>query len=41
MRRHTPWVDFSNLPASANRSYAAFPTDYRRLPTVSFVIPNL
>ena len=41
VRRHNPWVDFSNVPASANRPYEAFPRSYRRLPTVSFVVPNL
>jgi hypothetical protein len=41
VRRHNPWVNFSNLPAAANQPYTAFPKDYRKLPTVSFVIPNL
>lgn len=41
VRRHNPWVNFSNVPASANRPLTAFPSDYRKLPTVSFVIPNL
>jgi len=41
VRRHNPWVNFSNVPASANRSLTAFPKDYRALPDVSFVIPNL
>ncbi len=41
VRRHSPWVNFSNVPAEANQPYTAFPADYRRLPTVSFVIPNL
>lgn len=41
VRRHNPWVNFSNVPASANQPYTAFPHDYRALPTVSFVIPNL
>jgi phosphatidylinositol-3-phosphatase len=39
--KHNPWVDFSNIPSSANLPYRDFPTDYARLPTVSFVIPNL
>jgi phospholipase C len=40
-RKHNPWVDFpSNVPASDNRTMAAFPTNYGSLPTVSFVIPN-
>jgi acid phosphatase len=41
VRRHSPWVNFSNLPAATNQPYAALPRDYRRLPTVSFVTPNL
>ncbi|MGA5299767.1 alkaline phosphatase family protein [Nucisporomicrobium flavum] len=41
VRRHNPWVNFSNVPASANRPYTAFPGNYSKLPTVSFVIPNL
>ncbi|MBU2667991.1 alkaline phosphatase family protein [Actinoplanes bogorensis] len=41
VRRHNPWVNFANVPATANRPYTDFPSDYRRLPTLSFVIPNL
>lgn len=40
-RRHNPWVDFTNVPATDNRTFADFPDDYTKLPTVSFVIPNL
>lgn len=40
-RAHNPWADFSNVPASSNKTFASFPAGYRRLPTVSFVIPNL
>jgi acid phosphatase len=40
-RKHAPWVDFTAVPASANRSLSDLPTDFRRLPTVSFVVPNL
>jgi acid phosphatase len=40
-RDHNPWVDFSNVPASANQPFTAFPKDYARLPTVSFVMPDL
>ncbi|MBX6356944.1 MAG: acid phosphatase [Micromonosporaceae bacterium] len=39
--KHNPWVDFTNIPPSANLPYRDLPTDYSRLPTVSFVIPNL
>ena len=41
-RKHNPWVDFSNMPASANQPFTAFrSTSYAQLPTVSFVVPNL
>jgi hypothetical protein len=40
-RKHNPWVDFDNVPAASNQPYTAFPTDYAKLPTVSYVIPNL
>jgi acid phosphatase len=41
VRRHNPWVNFNNVPAAANQPYTAFPSDYRRLPTVAFVTPDL
>jgi len=41
VRSHNPWVDFSNVPTASNLTFASFPKDYRRLPTVSFVVPNL
>jgi hypothetical protein len=41
-RKHNPWVDFtSSVPAADNRTFAAFPSQYTSLPTVSFVVPNL
>lgn len=40
-RRHVPWSDFTDLPASVNRPMSAFPSDPDRLPAVSFVIPDL
>lgn len=40
-RKHNPWADFANLPASVNQPLSALPADFARLPTVSFVIPNL
>jgi hypothetical protein len=40
-RKHNPWVDFTDVPASANQPFTAFPSDYARLPTVSFVVPDL
>jgi hypothetical protein len=40
-RKHNPWVNFSNVPSSANMPLTSFPKDYSKLPTVSFVIPNM
>jgi hypothetical protein len=40
-RKHNPWVDFANLPASVNQPLSAMPTDYADLPTVAFVVPDL
>lgn len=40
VRKHNPWVDFDNVPASSNLTYAAFPSDFSKLPTVSVVVPN-
>jgi len=40
-RKHNPWADFANLPASVNKPMSAFPSDFAALPTVCFVIPNL
>ena len=40
-RKHNPWVDFSNLPATTNQPFSAFLRDFDSLPVVSFVIPNL
>jgi hypothetical protein len=41
VRSHNPWVGFSNVPAASNQTFDSFPKDYARLPTVSFVVPNL
>ncbi|MFE2379384.1 chitosanase [Streptomyces sp. NPDC059398] len=40
-RKHNGWVDFANTPASSNLGFDRFPSDYGKLPTVSFVTPNL
>jgi acid phosphatase len=40
-RKHNPWVNFPNVPASDNRTLSSFSSNYAALPTVSFVIPNL
>src|SRR6476620_6642595 len=40
-RRHNPWVDFTSVSSRANQPLSALPADYARLPTVSFVVPNV
>jgi hypothetical protein len=41
-RKHAPWTDFSNIPASVGEPFSGFPSrDFARLPTVSFVVANL
>ncbi|MBX5437180.1 MAG: acid phosphatase [Alicyclobacillaceae bacterium] len=40
-RKHCPWVNFTNVPPADNRPFTQFPKDFSKLPTVSFVIPNL
>jgi hypothetical protein len=41
-RQLSPWAAFSNVPASLSRPFASFPSnDFSRLPTVSFVIPDM
>src|SRR5258707_10260492 len=40
-RKHPPWVNFSNVPASANQPFTSFPTDFTNLPTISIIDPNL
>ncbi|MFJ7728666.1 alkaline phosphatase family protein [Neobacillus sp. NPDC097160] len=40
-RKHNPWVNFTNVPKEVNQPLTNFPKDFTKLPTVSFVIPNL
>ncbi|WP_158992424.1 alkaline phosphatase family protein [Mucilaginibacter sp. L196] len=45
-RKHAPWVNWigtkkNNIPASLSLPMTDFPTDYNKLPTVAFVIPNM
>jgi hypothetical protein len=41
LRKHNPWVNFATLPARTNQPFTEFPRDYRKLPTVAFVSPNM
>jgi acid phosphatase len=41
-RKHSPWVNFANLPgATTNLPASALGTDWDRLPTVAFLTPDL
>lgn len=40
-RRHVPWLDFGRADAAASRPFTAFPSNFDRLPTLAFVVPNL
>jgi hypothetical protein len=45
-RKHAPWVNWqgnleNNIPASLNLPMTQFPTDFSKLPTVAFVIPDM
>lgn len=40
-RKHNPWVDFTIVASKVNLPFTSFPKDFSKLPTVSFVIPNL
>jgi acid phosphatase len=46
-RKHVPWISFGNIPQgtnpekSTNLQFEKFPSDFSKLPTVAFVIPNL
>ena len=41
-RKHNPVVNWqgTRLPAEVNKRFADFPTDFSRLPTIAFVIPD-
>lgn len=44
-RKHAPWVNWqgdkeNDFPDSLHQPFSAFPTDFNKLPTVSFVVPN-
>jgi acid phosphatase len=40
-RKHAPWVNFRDLPASVNLPYTDLPREFAALPTVAFMIPDL
>jgi hypothetical protein len=40
-RRHVPWVSFPGLPKAVNQPFTMFPADFSKLPTVSYIVPNV
>jgi acid phosphatase len=40
-RRHNPWVNYANVPATVNLTFNSFPADYADLPAVAYVVPDL
>jgi len=40
-RKHVPWTNFTNDPGKYSLPFTNFPTNYAKLPKVSWVIPNL
>ncbi len=40
VRKHCPWVNWPSL-SKESQPFTSFPKDFSKLPTVSFVIPNL
>jgi acid phosphatase len=40
-RKHAPWTDFAGLRPHTSEPFSTFPHRLSRLPTVSFVVPNL
>ena len=41
VRRHAPWVNFTDVPPTTHRPFTDFPADYHDLPDLAFVVPNL
>src|ERR1700674_686229 len=42
-RKHCPWVDFADVKPQKDLSlpFSEFPSDFKKLPTLAIVIPNL
>lgn len=41
VRAHSPWTNWPSIAETASAPMSAFPTDYSKLPTLSYVIPSL
>lgn len=39
-RKHNASAQFSNVPTTINVPFSTFPSDYSKLPKISFVVPN-
>lgn len=39
-KKHNPAAYFPDLPGTYNQRFADFPSDFTKLPTISFVVPN-
>lgn len=40
-QKHCPWRDFTNVLPAVSKDFITFPTDFKALPAVAFVIPDL
>lgn len=40
-RKHAPWTNFANVPGTTSIPFSGFPTDFTKLPSLSFVVPDL
>jgi len=40
-RKHNPVPNFASVPSGANQPFSAFPSDFAKLPTVAYVVPNM
>jgi phosphatidylinositol-3-phosphatase len=41
VRKHAPWTDFSKDKGADNQPFTIFPSQFSKLPTISWVIPDL
>lgn len=40
-RKHSPWINFADVPPQVSLPFSDFPSDFEKLPTLAIVIPNL
>jgi phosphatidylinositol-3-phosphatase len=41
VRKHAPWMHFTNIPDASIQPFTALGGDWNRLPTLAFIIPNI